>query len=234
MVERSRIFSIAGLILSSLAAIFVIASFASPYWVETETRVSGSGFERMGLWVACFHNYYPVNRPITNKRYEGCWQGISYEMNDLYDHFFPVWLRAVQALMTLAVLMTLACVKLNIIYFIRCCSHNRNRIFVLISAIFSFVAAFFLILSTIIFGVKVDQDREWLPQPDSVSLAWAYGFAILAGFLTLFSGMCMATDFVRMRLEDKYDSAAHGSGPAVRYAAPPPNYNHAVNGKHRY
>ena len=89
MVGRSRLFVFAGLAFSGLATAFLVASFASPYWVESKTSVAPSGFERMGLWVACFHNYYPTNRPISNKRYEGCWAAISYEMRDLYDHFYP-------------------------------------------------------------------------------------------------------------------------------------------------
>ena len=95
------------------------------------------------------------------------------------------------------------------------------------------IAAFLLTVSTILFGVKVDQDREWLPHPDSTFLSWAYGFAILADFLCLFSGMLTLTDFFRVRLEDKYDERAQGgarySAPPLRHAAPPSRYGHASN-----
>ena len=93
--------------------------------------------------------------------------------------------------------------------------------------------AFFLIVCTILFGVNVDQDRDWLPHPDSTFLSWAYGFAILAAFLCLFAGMCMTTDFFRMRLESRYDRRAQsGGGGVARYAAPPPSYNYPT--KSRY
>ena len=93
--------------------------------------------------------------------------------------------------------------------------------------------AFFLIVSTILFGVNVDQDRDWLPHPDSTFLSWAYGFAILSAFLCLFAGMCMTTDFFRMRLESQYDRRGQsGGGGVARYAAPPPSYNYPA--KSRY
>ena len=79
--------------------------------------------------------------------------------------------------------------------------------------------------------MKVDQDRDWLPHPDSTFLSWAYGFAILAGFFCLFAGMCMMTEFYRMCVESRYDQRSP-SGGGVRYAAPPPNYSHAT--KPRY
>ena len=48
-------------------------------------------------------------------------------------------MRAVQVMVTLAMLQSVACVII-IIYFIHCCPFNRERIFVLISAVLSFVS----------------------------------------------------------------------------------------------
>ncbi|KAL8581367.1 hypothetical protein ACOMHN_034445 [Nucella lapillus] len=231
MVERKRVFAVAGLLTSGFAATFLIGSFSSQYWVESNKSVSPSGFERMGLWEACFHNYYPINRPITNKKYEGCWAAISYDMRDLYDHFFPSWMRAVQGMMTLAMLQAVACVIINIIYFIHCCTGRMERYFALISAIIAFIAALFLFISTIMFGIHVDQDRNWLPQPGSIYLSWAFGFGILAAILLLVSAMCMITDFIRLRMEggpyDRHEDLMT-SRQNARYAAPPQKYDAAV------
>ena len=63
------------------------------------------------------------------------------------DYTVPVsvadagWMRAVQVMVTLAMLQSVACVIIIIIiYFIHCCPFNRERIFVLVSAILSFVS----------------------------------------------------------------------------------------------
>ena len=62
------------------------------------------------------------------------------------DYTVPVsvadtgWMQAVQVMVTLAMLQSVACVIIIIIYFIHCCPFNRERIFVLISAILSFVS----------------------------------------------------------------------------------------------
>ena len=89
MADKGRIFCCAGLILSCIATIAIITSFASPYWVEAQSSVSSKGFDNMGLWVICFDNYFPPHRPVTQKKYTGCHQAISYEMRDLKDYFFP-------------------------------------------------------------------------------------------------------------------------------------------------
>lgn len=54
------------------------------------------------------------------------------------------------------------------------------------------------------FGVRADTDRQWLPQPDANFLSWAYGFCILSGILSILGGMCMMTDFFKLRLESNY------------------------------
>lgn len=183
----------------------------------------------MGLWEACFHNYYPTIRPITTKRYEGCWTAMSYELQDLYDHFYPAWMRGVQAMVTMSMLQEVASVVLNIIYFIHCFSGAKERIIVLVSAILNFVSAFFCTISTIMFGVQVNSDRQWLPQPDSNYLSWAYGFCILGAILCLFAGMCSITDYFRLRADSSRDMP---NGRAATYEAdysmapPPPKYRY--------
>ncbi|XP_076456744.1 uncharacterized protein LOC143291045 [Babylonia areolata] len=231
MVDRSRVFAIAGFVTSGIAAASLIAAFASPYWVESNKGVSPSGFERMGLWEACFHDYYPANRPVTSRRYEGCWPAISHEMRDLYDHFYPPWMRAVQAMTTLAMLQMLACVVINIIYFIRCCQGRLEHYLVLVSAVLGFLSALFLFISVIMFGVHVNSDRNWLPQPDSIYLSWAFGFCILAAILCLVAAMCLTTDFVRLRMEgDPYDLHVEvaASRQSAHYFGPPPEYDRAL------
>lgn len=225
--DKSRVFAIAGFVFSCVAAAFLVASFASPYWVESKKAVAPSGFQNMGLWVVCFHNYYPTDRPITNKRYEGCWQAVSYEMRDLKAHFYPSIIMAVQVLVTLSLMMSLTIVVFNVVYFVHCCPFGIEKGFVLAGAILSFISALFLAISTIIFGVKVDQDREWLPQPDANYLSWAFGFAILACLLHIFGGSCMATDFYRLFMADRYDRGS-AAPPPVKYSAPPPQYNRAA------
>lgn len=57
---------------------------------------------------------------------------------------------------------------------------------------------FFIAVSVIIFGVKSDTDRQWLSRPDQNYLSWSFGLAVVAGFLAIFSGMCLLVDSLRL------------------------------------
>lgn len=54
-----------------IATICYIIGFVSPYWIEAK-RGSNEGFQRLGLWEVCFHNFiFPED--YVSKAYEGCW-----------------------------------------------------------------------------------------------------------------------------------------------------------------
>nr|KAG5686680.1 hypothetical protein BaRGS_025999 [Batillaria attramentaria] len=133
-------------------------------------------------------------------------------------------------MMCLSMLQEVAAVILNVIYLIHCFSFEKEQFLVLIAAILNFISAFFCTISSIMFGVQVESDRQWLPQPDSNFLSWAYGFCILGALLALFSGMCALTDYFRLRVEKERDGVDRGYPGAVVYApreySRPPNYRY--------
>ena len=92
MVLRSKFFSIFGFIVIVLGFIALIIAFSTSNWVASKKSVAPSGFENMGLWVVCFHNFNPAQllTPVaTSKQYEGCLTAISYEMEVIRNHFYP-------------------------------------------------------------------------------------------------------------------------------------------------
>ena len=79
--------------------------------------------------------------------------------------------------------------------------------------------AAFITISVIMFGVKADVDRQWLPNPDSNFLSWSFGFCILSGFFSIFAGMCLLSDYLRIGIETKRSmrDPAYAPKPNPRY-----------------
>jgi hypothetical protein len=47
----------------------------------------------------------------------------------------------------------------------------------------------FTIIIGAVFAVEC-QDRNWMPRPDLFFLSWGFGFYIISGIMSLFSGIC--------------------------------------------
>lgn len=69
------------------------------------------------------------------------------------------------------------------------------------------------------FGIKADVDRQWLPNPDSNFLSWSFGFCVLSGFFSIFAGMCLLADYLRIGVETKREvrEPAYSVKPNPRY-----------------
>lgn len=78
-------------------------------------------------------------------------------------------------------------------------------------------------LSVVIFGVKSDTDRQWIPRPDQNFLSWSFGLAVASGFAAIFSGMCLLIDSMRLsQMERKRRAPPSFSGYKLKMA--PPQY----------
>ena len=55
-----------------------------------------------------------------------------------------------------------------------------------------------LIISVVIFGSEIGDDRTWMPRFDINNLGWSYAFAVVAGFMAVFSAICVCV-FTLMR-----------------------------------
>jgi len=85
------------------------------------------------------------------------------------------------------------------------------------------ISGLLLALSVTIFGIQSDIDRQWLPRPDQNFLSWSFGLGVAAGFLAIFSGMCLLIDSMRLRQVDRKRRAGPAfSGYKMRMA--PPQY----------
>lgn len=55
-----------------LAAILILIAFSTPYWLESDPRIVGSKFEKLGLWTHCFRSLPHPYDPALREFYVGC------------------------------------------------------------------------------------------------------------------------------------------------------------------
>ena len=55
-----------------LAVVFIAVAFATPYWLESDPRIVGSKFEKLGLWTHCFRSLPDPYVHNLSRFYSGC------------------------------------------------------------------------------------------------------------------------------------------------------------------
>ncbi|KAK7461543.1 hypothetical protein BaRGS_00038689 [Batillaria attramentaria] len=219
LTRTKRLVTIFGLIFTCLAFVCMVVCFSTPHWLERfphkrNTRV----FVRMGLWEACF-NDWTYYKDYLGKKYNGCWWIFHFEYRPVWPWLNPPWFLAIQIMMTLALILHMVTIVFNILYVVGCCPPRKERNYVRASSAMIFVAAAFITISSIMFGTKADIDRQWLPNPDSNFLSWSFGFCVLSGFFSIFAGMCLLADYLRIGFEEKKANRgpAYGVKPNPRF-----------------
>lgn len=54
------------------AVILIVIAFATPYWLESDKRIVGSKFEKLGLWTHCFRSLPDPYDPGMGRFFTGC------------------------------------------------------------------------------------------------------------------------------------------------------------------
>ncbi|KAK6168197.1 hypothetical protein SNE40_022073 [Patella caerulea] len=203
MALKKTLVGIFGLIFTILAFICLLVAFATPNWIESFKDRSRE-FVKMGLWEACFDDwtYY---KDYLGKRYQGCWWIFSFEYRPIWSYLNPPWLLAVQVLLTLTFLLMMVTILFVAFYFLHCCPLAKAKNYVMAATVMNFISGLVIAICTIVFGVKAEIDRQWLPQPDSNYLSWSFGFCVLSGFFSLFGGMCLLVESMRLYVSNKND-----------------------------
>ncbi|KAK9737035.1 PMP-22/EMP/MP20/Claudin tight junction [Popillia japonica] len=180
-----------GAILTYIAGIFLIISFCSPYWVQS-FHDTFSDFKHMGLWEYCFSNFrYPYYQ--FDKLFTGCHHVFSEEYYVIREWLLPPWLMAVQAFVTMSLLLSFSA---QMIMALQLCRWPLNFILKyewILSAI-DFICcattAVFLFFAVAVFGGSHAR-RDWLMYPNFNYLSWSYGMAVLSFFFHAFAAISL-------------------------------------------
>jgi hypothetical protein len=61
-----------GIVVFTLATILLVVAFVTPYWLESDRRIVGSKFEKLGLWTHCFRSLSDPNDEYMSRFFTGC------------------------------------------------------------------------------------------------------------------------------------------------------------------
>ncbi|XP_022124168.1 uncharacterized protein LOC110999436 [Pieris rapae] len=172
-----------GASITYVAGLFLLLSFAGPYWIESYSEMFSS-FKHMGLWEYCFDRFrFPSFQ--FDKLFHGCHYIFSQEYYVIREWLLPGWLMAVQAFVTLAFMLSFTAQVLLACVIIRMPLRNVLRyewMYVSSAFIMIAVSSAFLLLAVIIFGTNCYR-RDWLMYPSFNVLSWSYAFAVIACIL---------------------------------------------------
>jgi len=162
------------------AVLTMVADFA-PYWLSV-WRVP-STFHKLGLWWFCIYGYRDP-RDYYGQVYAGCWWYFSPYLDAIRDQIAPVWFRVVQFFVTINVIISLLAVVFLVFFYF---TPRRKWALVTVGAL-SAVSCVLMTLGCVIFAAN-GRNEGWMPQPEQNRFDWAFGFAGLACFTSLFSAV---------------------------------------------
>uniref|UniRef100_A0A182P775 Uncharacterized protein n=1 Tax=Anopheles epiroticus TaxID=199890 RepID=A0A182P775_9DIPT len=169
-----------GAVLSYVAAVFLLMSFCSPYWIVSYPE-SFSSFKNMGLWEYCFRDFtYPYYQ--FPKQFNGCHHIFSEEYYVIREYLLPGWLMVVQGFVTISFLFTFGSLIIMACEIIRWPLKFVLRYEWLLSSIsFAGIASssFFMFLAVAVFGGNAYR-RDWLMYPKFNVLSWSYELAVVS------------------------------------------------------
>lgn len=166
-----------------IAGLFLLFSFAGPYWIESYPEMFSS-FKRMGLWEYCFDHFrYPAYQ--LDKLFHGCHYIFSHEFYVIREWLLPGWLMAVQFFVTLSLILSFISQVLLVCVIVRYPLRIVLRyewMFVSSSFIMVAMTSVYLFLAVAIFGGNCYR-RDWLLYPSFNVLSWSYAFCVIASIL---------------------------------------------------
>ncbi|CAH2263036.1 uncharacterized protein LOC120623483 [Pararge aegeria] len=185
-----------GATITYIAGLFLLLSFAGPYWIESYPDMFSS-FKHMGLWEYCFDRFrFPSYQ--YDKYFDGCHYIFSQELYVIREWLLPGWLMAVQTFVTLGLILSFTAQALLACVIVRMPLRTVLRyewIFVAIAYIMVVLSSVFLFFAVATFGVNCYR-RDWLLYPAFNVLSWSYAFAVIASILF---GMAAAPLFLEAR-----------------------------------
>ncbi|XP_053211347.1 uncharacterized protein LOC128394988 [Panonychus citri] len=166
-------------LLCLIAWIFLIVSFAAPYWLSSFTKAYAS-FVRLGLWDVCFNNYrHPPYQ--YDEKFDGCNWIYSAKYQNIREWLQPGWFIMVQAMLTLALIFTtlaLILISASLMYYLV----RYHIVVTAVAAGLEAISAICMLIGISIFA-SYAFERSWLQYPNFNHLDWAYFLAVITMIL---------------------------------------------------
>ncbi|XP_050673302.1 uncharacterized protein LOC126971176 [Leptidea sinapis] len=195
-----------GASITYVSGLFLLLSFAGPYWIESYPEMFSS-FKHMGLWEYCFDRFRFPHYQF-DKLFHGCNYIFSKEYYVIREWLLPGWLMAVQAFVTLALILSFTSQLMLASVVIRMPLRTVLRyewVYVSCATVMVAMSSAFLFLAVVVFGANCYR-RDWLLYPSFNVLSWSYAFAVIASILFGIAAVFLffeARKLYELRLEAK-------------------------------
>ncbi|CAF4883714.1 unnamed protein product [Pieris macdunnoughi] len=167
----------------TLASLFIIISFVSPYWLVTDGKLKNPKFKRIGLWEICFNGFEEVHHWYDTV-FKDCWWIFEEEYYIIHDILLPGFFIATQLFFTITLCCIITSFFLLYIY-LRKEEDDDNYVTLLIIFGTTLVTGGFSgLISVITFGARGD-GRDWMPNWEHNDLGWAFALGVV-GVVLLF------------------------------------------------
>jgi len=178
-----------------VAGIFLIMSFASPYWLVS-WQATFSEFKNLGLWEFCFENFrFPKYQ--FDKAFHGCHHAYSEEYLVVREWLMPGWFMFVQAMMCLALIFGLLC-QISISIVVMRFMLRWEWIVLTVALVMAAMTAFPIALAVIVFGAKC-WDRTWLMYPNWNYPSWGFVLANVACLIYIIVAFVLQKEIVQAK-----------------------------------
>ncbi|KAK3087431.1 hypothetical protein FSP39_005856 [Pinctada imbricata] len=179
-----------------LGFISFLLGYCTPFWLETDDRfLYRSGFQKLGLWTACFENW-SYFKDYLGKQYNGCYWIFSYDLMPIWKWLNPTWLLSVQVMMTLSFCLQVVTIAVLSWYIYK---GWREHIGLFGITILALIPGLTMAICITMFATYSVVDRQWIENPSKTYLSWSFAFTIVAGFLVVFGTMVLATASIESR-----------------------------------
>ncbi|XP_055913108.1 uncharacterized protein LOC129946801 [Eupeodes corollae] len=186
--KRRTLAGTCGIGVFAIALITVVLAFATPSWLVSDYRITGSKLERLGLWVHCFRSLPDVNDDSQRRFFVGCrwvFDPFTKGYNEIRGFLLPSFVIVTQFFYTLCFIGTLMTAVMVLIFGL-CAGPDQKHFIHLIKAIgFCLLAAgssgCIGVLVFAIFGNR----NGWMPEHANNWFGWSFVVGIIGAVMTI-------------------------------------------------
>ncbi|XP_065315693.1 uncharacterized protein LOC135924557 isoform X1 [Gordionus sp. m RMFG-2023] len=169
--KLSPAFKIA-IVFSLVAMICIVISFASPNWLQHDSRFSQYQMKNLGLWEVCFKGFRHPHQTF-DKVYNGCWWVFSRYYDELLDYIEKGFFIAVQVFMSLGFLLFFISMAMLIPVFLRLFDIDTEISVTLVMSGIMLISSCSNFIGLMIFSIHGD-DRDWMIDAQWLVYSWAF------------------------------------------------------------
>uniref|UniRef100_A0A1A9X2X0 Uncharacterized protein n=1 Tax=Glossina brevipalpis TaxID=37001 RepID=A0A1A9X2X0_9MUSC len=180
-----------------LAFGFIAIAFATPNWLVSDDRLTGSKLERLGLWVHCFRSLPDVNDDSQRRFFVGCrwvYDPFTTGYDEILGFLLPGFMIATQFFFTLSFIAMLIS-AIGVLIFVLCAGPDQKHFITLIRIIGYVMLAggIFASIAVILFA-SLGNRNDWMPEHANNWFGWSFILACIGAVLALVTATLFLTE----------------------------------------